>query len=278
MTAIKLPRGRTLHLDDPIVMGILNATPDSFSDGGNYCQLDSAVKQAQALLNQGAKIIDIGGESTRPGADFVSADEELKRIIPVIKAIKLEFNVLISVDTYKSIVAEQAIIAGADIINDVWGNRYDGKMIDVICKYNVPYIWMHNQDNSDYINIISDIKNDFINFYRLLESRNYSMHKLYFDPGIGFGKTPEQNLYLLANLDQFTDLDCKKLLGTSRKSVYKYALNIENTTDRDFPTALTSFDAVRHNFDIIRVHNVKLNHDAVNFAWALKGVNDECNR
>ncbi len=262
-------------MNKPQIMGILNTTPDSFSDGGAYINVKDALIQVKRMIDEGAKIIDVGGESTRPGASFVTAETECERIIPIIKAIKENFDILVSVDTYKSDVAQKAIDAGADIINDIWGNKYDGKMIDVICKNNVPYIWMHNKNDTDYLNIINEIKEDYKQFYNELTKRNYNLENLYFDPGIGFGKTPEQNLYILANLQKFMDIPTKKLLGTSRKSVYKYALNIEEAQDRDFATALTSFDAVQYGFDIIRVHNVKINFDAIEFAWAMQGAKNE---
>ncbi len=261
----------------PVIMGILNTTPDSFSDGGSYVTIEQALAQVEKMINSGAKIIDVGGESTRPGAEYVDATTEIKRVVPIIKAIKAQYQIDVSVDTYKSEVAIAALEAGADIVNDVWGNKYDGKMLDVICQYRVPYIWMHNQKEAVYGNLFNDIKHQFMDIYRQLAERNYPLEHLYFDPGVGFAKNGAQNLEIMSNLAEFTDLPAKILLGTSRKSVYNYTLGIKVAQERDFVTAYTTFDAVLNGIDIIRVHNVELNQTALELAWQMMGAKHDRN-
>lgn len=261
----------------PIIMGILNVTPDSFSDGGKYSNIEQALKQVGKMINEGAKIIDIGGESTRPGADFIDADEEIKRVIPIIKAVKAKYDVLISIDTYKSQVAKAAIEAGADMVNDVWGNQYDQKMLDVVCQYQVPYIWMHNQKDKSYVNVVDDILIAFEKIYQELEQSNYDMNNLYLDPGVGFAKNPVDNLKVISEINKFKYRGVKTLLGTSRKSIYKHLLDIDNPVERDMATANTSFYATLNGVSIIRVHNVKINQEAVDLAWQIMGATDERN-
>ena len=196
MTALKLPRGRILRLDSPVVMGILNVTPDSFSDGGSYCQLDSAVKQAKTLLNQGAKIIDIGGESTRPGAPDVSLEDELERVIPLVKALRASSDCIISIDTSKSEVMLQAIIRGADIINDVRALQEPGA-IEVLAQYpEVAICLMHMQgqprtmqSNPHYDDLFADINEFFAERLAVCEQAGIQSERIILDPGFGFGKT-----------------------------------------------------------------------------------------
>ncbi len=245
------------------IMGILNVTPDSFSDGGQYTEIEHALKQVEKMIEQGASIIDVGGESTRPGAEFVEIEEEINRVVPIIKAIKAKYSIKISVDTYKSEVAEAAILAGADIVNDVWGNKYDGKMLDVVAKYHVPYIWMHNNHTNEYKDLLAEIAEDFNQVKSQLKKLNYQVENLIFDPGIGFAKTQADNLKVLANLEYFKELNSPMLLGTSRKSVFNYTLGIEKAIDRDIPTAHTTFIAVLAGYEYIRVHNVRENYQAL---------------
>ena len=210
MTALKLPRGRILYLDSPVVMGILNVTPDSFSDGGSYCQLDSAVKQAQTLLHQGAKIIDIGGESTRPGAPDVSLEDELERVIPLVKALRASSDCIISIDTSKSEVMRQAIIAGADIINDVRALQEPGA-IEVLAQYpEVAICLMHMQgqprtmqSNPHYDDLFADINEFFAERLAVCEQAGIQQHRIILDPGFGFGKTLAHNYEILNKFDKY---------------------------------------------------------------------------
>ena len=229
-----------------LIMGILNITPDSFSDGGFFYSPENAIRHAKKLVEDGADIIDIGAESTRPNFTPISANEEISRLEKILPAIK-NFGVPISVDTYKPEVAEFALQNGAAIINDV-----SGKMFDVAEKYNAPIIAMHNQKTSDG-DIISNIKNFFRQIYR-------DDLQIIFDVGIGFGKTQEENLIVLKNLQEFKFIDGKKiplLLGVSRKSVIGYATGFE-VDNRDAATGAICVLAISHGVNILRVHNVAL--------------------
>jgi dihydropteroate synthase len=282
MTAIKLPRGRTLHLDDPIVMGILNVTPDSFSDGGNYCQLDSAVKQAQALLNQGAKIIDIGGESTRPGAPDVSLDEELKRVIPVVKALRQSSDCIISIDTSKSEVMRQAIIAGADIINDVRALQEPGA-IDVLAEYpDVAICLMHMQgqprtmqSNPVYTDLFADINRFFAERIAACEQAGIQKHRIILDPGFGFGKTLAHNYQILDRFDEFNQFNLPVLAGLSRKSMIGNLLK-RDTSERLAGSLAGALIAAQNGAKIIRVHDVLETVDVLSVWQACKkGITNE---
>ncbi|HCV02016.1 dihydropteroate synthase [Pseudoalteromonas sp. APAL1] len=282
MTAIKLPRGRTLHLDDPIVMGILNVTPDSFSDGGNYCQLDSAVKQAQALLNQGAKIIDIGGESTRPGAPDVSLDEELKRVIPLVKALRQSSDCIISIDTSKSEVMRQAIIAGADIINDVRALQEPGA-IDVLAEYpDVAICLMHMQgqprtmqSNPVYTDLFADINRFFAERIAACEQAGIQKHRIILDPGFGFGKTLAHNYQILDKFDEFNQFNLPVLAGLSRKSMIGNLLK-RDTSERLAGSLAGALIAAQNGAKIIRVHDVLETVDVLSVWQACKkGITNE---
>lgn len=282
MTAIKLPRGRTLHLDDPIVMGILNVTPDSFSDGGNYCQLDSAVKQAQALLNQGAKIIDIGGESTRPGAPDVSLDEELKRVIPLVKALRQSSDCIISIDTSKSEVMRQAIIAGADIINDVRALQEPGA-IDVLAEYpDVAICLMHMQgqprtmqSNPVYTDLFADINRFFAERIAACEQAGIQKHRIILDPGFGFGKTLAHNYQILDRFYEFNQFNLPVLAGLSRKSMIGNLLK-RGTSERLAGSLAGALIAAQNGAKIIRVHDVLETVDVLSVWQACKkGITNE---
>src|SRR5690625_3776796 len=184
------------------IMGILNVTPDSFSDGGNYTSLERAVKQAIEKEKQDADIIDIGEESTRPNHKAVSLDEELSRVIPMIKAVKSAINIPISIDTYKAEVAKQAIEAGADIINDVWGAKREPEIAAVAASYQTPIILMHNRTNMDYTDVMEDMKKDLYKSIEIALSANVAENNIILDPGIGFAKTMEDNLVVLNHLEQ----------------------------------------------------------------------------
>ncbi|WP_110251907.1 dihydropteroate synthase [Streptohalobacillus salinus] len=239
-------------------MGILNVTPDSFSDGGSYMEVEQALAQVRQMIGDGADIIDIGGESTRPGFTPVSIEEEIARIVPVIKAIRKESEVLISVDTYKSAVAREAIAAGADMINDVWGGKDDPEILDVAVDYACPIVLMHNRKDSEYKELIQDIKSDLIESIEMAKSRGVKDEQIILDPGIGFQKSKQDNLSVLRRLDELNSLGYPLLLGTSRKSFLGYATGL-SVDERDEATAATTVDGIMKGIQIVRVHNVKLN-------------------
>ena len=238
------------------VMGILNTTPDSFSDGGEYNTTAQAVAHAVQLVEDGADIIDIGGESTRPGATPVSLEEELRRVIPVIKAVRHVVDVPISIDTYKAEVANQAVLVGADLINDVWGAKADPEMARVAAKHQVPIILMHNRDDMNYSDIMIDIKADMEESIAIARLAGVKDEDIILDPGIGFAKTHEQNLEVMRRLDEFVALGYPVLLGTSRKSIVAKTLNTP-PDDRVEGTGATVCLGIERGSQIIRVHDVK---------------------
>ena len=252
----------------PLVMGILNVTPDSFSDGGKFSTFDKALEQVKNMIDDGIDIIDIGGESTRPGAVGVSVDDELSRVIPLLKAIKSNFNIMVSIDTSKAEVMEQAIAHGADIINDVRALQNEG-CLAVLARSDVPICLMHMQGlprsmqhNPQYNDIISDIKQFFIERITVCEQAGIAQERLILDPGFGFGKTLDQNYELLAQLDTFNDLGLPLLSGTSRKSMIGDLLE-RNVDDRLAGSLTTAIIAAQKNARIIRVHDVKETVDAL---------------
>ncbi|MBO8172704.1 MAG: dihydropteroate synthase [Bacillaceae bacterium] len=250
-------RGKELVVGEKtLVMGILNVTPDSFSDGGKYFDPEQAVRHALEMEEQGADIIDIGGESTRPGAEKVSQEEELQRVIPVIKMLSQKLRIPISIDTYKAEVARQAIEAGAGIINDVWGFKADTNMANVAAEYQVPVILMHNRDDMEYSDLMSDLIRDLRESVRIAREAGVDDHNIILDPGIGFAKTKEHNLEIMAKLDEITGLGYPVLLGTSRKSMIGRVLNLPED-DRLEGTLATSALGITKGCKIIRVHDVK---------------------
>ena len=252
------------------IMGILNVTPDSFSDGGDYTNIDIAVNHAKEMIELGADMIDLGGESTRPGHKFVSAEEEISRIVPVIKRLKEEINVPISIDTYKSEVAEEALKLGVDMVNDVWGLTYDGKMADVVAKYDGEVCIMHNQEGTDYDKDIMEAIKEFLqNSIDMALKAGVKKEKIVLDPGIGFGKTYEQNIEVLYRLGELRDLGYPVLLGTSRKSVLGKILENSTPKERVNATVATTVLGVRDGVDIVRVHDVKENKEAAMVADAI---------
>ncbi len=251
------------------IMGILNITPDSFSDGGNFNNIENAINHAKQMINEGADIIDLGGESTRPGHTYVDADEELRRILPVIKKLKEEINVPISVDTYKSKVAEESLKLGVEMINDIWGLQKDKYMANVIAKYNAYVCIMHNQDKTEYEKDIIESIKEFLNkSIKIALSAGIDKEKIVIDPGIGFGKTFEQNLEVLRRLSEIKTLGYPILLGTSRKSVIGNVLDVE-PKDRLEGTIATTVLGIRDGVSIVRVHDVLENLKASKMADAL---------
>ena len=259
------------------IMGILNVTPDSFSDGGDFVDIEKAIMHAKQMVEEGADIIDIGGESTRPGSAEVDEQEELKRVVPVIERLAKEIDVPISIDTYKAAVAEKAIEAGAVIVNDVWGMQKDPRMPQVVAKYQVPVILMHNQLGTEYSR---DILEEMCIFLRhsidLGLQAGVKLENMVLDPGIGFGKTAEQNAVVMARLGELNDLGCPILLGTSRKSFIGKILDLQ-PKDRVEGTVATTVMGILQGADIVRVHDIKENlraakvTDAVVRGWKNNG-------
>ncbi|MFY0761100.1 dihydropteroate synthase [Metabacillus dongyingensis] len=238
------------------IMGILNLTPDSFSDGGKFNQIDSALAHAEEMIANGADIIDVGGESTRPGAEYVDSAEEIKRVVPIIGKLAKEINVPISIDTYKADVAEQAILAGATIINDVWGAKADPNMAAVAAKYNVPIVLMHNRQERKYESLIPDMIADLNESVEIVKQAGLQDDKIILDPGIGFAKTMEDNLVVMRNLETFTQLGYPVLLGTSRKSFIGRILDLP-PSDRMEGTGATVCLGIEKGCSIVRVHDVQ---------------------
>lgn len=252
------------------IMGILNVTPDSFSDGGKWNEMDKALKYVEQMIADGADIIDIGGESTRPGYIPVKPEEEAERVAPVIKKICENFDVAISVDTYKAYVAECAIQAGTHMINDIWGFKGDEEMAKVVAKYEVPCCLMHNRDNKlrPYKNFLEDVVADLKGSINLGLSAGVSKDKIILDPGIGFGKTLEDNLFLMNNLEKLKKMGYPVLLGTSRKSMIGLTLDLP-VEERLEGTLATSVLGVMKGCSIVRVHDIKENFRAIKMTKAI---------
>lgn len=243
------------------IMGILNVTPDSFSDGGKYNEVELAVKKVEELIRDGADIIDVGGESTRPNHTAVDVDEEINRVVPIIKAIKAKFDIPISIDTYKARTAEAAIKAGADLINDVWGFKKDKDMAKVAAKYDVPCVLMHNRENIPYNNIMKDVIIDLCESIDIALEAGVKREKIILDPGIGFAKTYEENLIVMNNLEKIKDLDLPILLGTSRKSMIGLTLDLP-VDERVEGTVSTTVLGIMKGCEFVRVHDVLENKRA----------------
>jgi dihydropteroate synthase len=250
------------------VMGILNVTPDSFSDGGRYTEMDQALRHVEEMIGEGMDILDIGGESTRPGYTLLTDEEEISRVVPVIEKVKSEFNIPISLDTYKSAVAEAGIRAGADMINDIWGLKYDDRLADVIARAQVPCCLMHNRKESDYHNYMEDVLEDLRETIRIAHRAGISDENIMLDPGVGFGKTYENNLEIVGRLDRLKELGYPVLLGTSRKSVIGLTLDLP-ASERVEGTLVTTVYAVLKGASYVRVHDVKENVRAIRMAEAI---------
>lgn len=238
-----------------VIMGILNATPDSFSDGGKFNHVEQAVERAKQLVAEGAHIIDIGGESTRPGAEKVPLEEELRRVIPIVEAVAKAVDVPISIDTYKAEVAKQAIEAGATMINDVWGAKADPNMAKVAANYGVPIVLMHNRHDRHYKDFISDMINDLKESIHLVKQAGVTDEQIIIDPGIGFAKTVGHNLEVMRRLDEFSVLGYPILLGTSRKSFIGHVLDLP-VHERVEGTGATVCLGIAKGVHIVRVHDV----------------------
>ncbi|MDF1582500.1 MAG: dihydropteroate synthase [Methyloprofundus sp.] len=267
------------NLTHPLIMGILNVTPDSFSDGGHYTDTTSALEQARQMLEQGVDIIDVGGESTRPGAEPVSAEEQIQRVVPVIKAIRqaLSTSLAISIDTTLSAVAEAALDAGATLINDISAGLQDKNIFSVAAKRNVPIILMHikgqpktMQQEPYYDDVVNEVLTHLQARIAQALAAGVKKHHIAIDPGIGFGKRKQDNLDLLAHLDKFVDTGYPVLLGTSRKRFMGSICAVTEPMGLVTATAVTTALGVMQGVQMFRVHDVKENKQAADVAWAIK--------
>jgi dihydropteroate synthase len=250
------------------VMGILNVTPDSFSDGGRFNRLDKALYHVEEMLKEGMDILDIGGESTRPGYTLLSDEEEIQRVVPVIEAVKARFDVPVSLDTYKSKVALAGIEAGIDLVNDIWGLKYDDEMANVIAGADLPCCLMHNRKQADYGCFMEDVAADLSETLRLAENAGIKDERIILDPGVGFGKTYENNLEIINHLEELKVFGYPLLLGTSRKSVVGLTLNLP-AEERVEGTLVTTVFGVLKGCAFVRVHDVKENVRAIRMTEAL---------
>ena len=250
------------------IMGILNVTPDSFSDGGNFNCMDAALRHTEEMLAEGADIIDIGGESTRPGHVQITDQEEIDRVAPIIEAVKARFDVPVSLDTYKSAVAEAGIAVGADLINDIWGLKYDPKMADVIAKADAACCLMHNRDNSDYGDFLSEWYQETAECVELAKKAGIADDRIILDPGVGFGKTYEMNLEIIDKMECLNKLGYPVLLGTSRKSVIGLTLDLP-VEEREEGTLVTTVYGVQKGCAFVRVHDVQKNLRAIRMTQAI---------
>jgi dihydropteroate synthase len=239
-----------------MVMGILNVNPDSFSDGGKYNKIEAALNRARQMVEDGADIIDIGGESTRPGYTEISVEEELERVIPIIERLTREVDVPLSIDTYKGEVARQSLKAGAHIINDIWGAKRDAKMTAIAAEFQAPIILMHNRDNLNYTSFLEDVRADLQESIDIATAAGVPNEKIILDPGIGFAKDLNRNLEMMRGLDKLVEMGYPVLLATSRKSLIGNVLNLP-VTERIEGTGATICYGIQKGCHIIRVHDVK---------------------
>lgn len=252
------------------IMGILNVTPDSFSDGGKYNHLDAALFHTEEMLRDGADIIDIGGESTRPGHTVITEEEEIARVTPVIQAVKSRFDVPVSIDTYKGKVTEAALQAGADLVNDIWGFKHDRKVAELTAKYGAACCLMHNRHEAVYENFLEDMVRDMEECVRIAREAGVADDRIILDPGVGFGKTYEMNLEAIHHVDVLHRLGFPILLGTSRKSVIGLTLNLP-ADQRVEGTLVTTVMGVMKGCAFVRVHDIKENKRAIQMTEAILG-------
>jgi dihydropteroate synthase len=277
ITHITCPSGQTIDLTHPIVMGILNVTPDSFSDGGNYTTLESAVSRALEMIAEGAAIIDIGGESSRPGADPVDTAEETRRVVPVIEAIRKKSDIPISIDSYKAATARAALDAGADIINDISALRFDSAMAELVADTKVPVVLMHMlgdprtmQQNPHYDDPVREINQFFDERIKFATAHGIYREKLILDPGLGFGKRPIDNVAILSRLKEFHGHRLPLLVGASRKS-FIGVLDPGGAVDRRLGGSIAAAVwAAINGASIIRVHDVRETVQALKVLKAVK--------
>lgn len=267
--ALTLPDGRSLSLDEaPLLMGIVNVTPDSFSDGGLLGSTEAAVTHGLRLVGEGAAIVDIGGESTRPGHETVDAATELARVLPVIAGLKTRSDAPISIDSYKAEVAEVALAAGASIVNDVWGAQRDPRIAAVAARAGAPMVLMHNRDAIDAsLDIFDDVRRFLERSIAIATAAGVPRGQIVVDPGIGFGKTPRQNLDLIRDLDRLSVLGCPILLGASRKSTLGRITGRKVPAERLAATLSAHLYGASRGAAILRVHDVAPHVDALK-VWA----------
>jgi len=256
------------------IMGILNVTPDSFSDGGKWKVFDAAMRHTEEMIAGGADIIDIGGESTRPGYTMISEAEEIDRTAPVIEAIARRFDVPISIDTYKSSVARAALSVGACLVNDIWGLKADAKMAGVIAGSGAACCLTHNRDHIDYIDFLSDVRSDLAESLKIARDAGISERRIILDPGVGFAKTHEMNLLVINRLDALLALGYPILLGTSRKSVIGTVLGLP-VTERLEGTLATTVIGVVRGVSFVRTHDVLETRRAITMAEAVLGASTQ---
>ena len=252
------------------IMGILNVTPDSFSDGGKFNQMDAALYHAEEMIRDGADIVDVGGESTRPGHTVISDDEEISRVAPVIEAIKSRFDIPVSIDTYKGKVTEAALKAGADLVNDIWGFKFDHTVAELTAQYGVACCLMHNRSEPTYQDYLNDVVADLKECVRIAKDVGISDDKIILDPGVGFGKTYQMNLEIINHVDVLHSLGFPILLGTSRKSVIGQTLNLP-TDQRAEGTLATTVVGVLKGCAFVRVHDIKENKRVIQMTEAIMG-------
>lgn len=251
------------------VMGILNVTPDSFSDGGKYTELDQALYRVEQMITDGMDIVDVGGESTRPGYTQIGEQEEIDRVVPVIEGIKSRFNVPICLDTYKPDVAKAGIAAGVDMINDIWGLKRDERMAQVVAESGLPCCLVHNREDTRYTNLVEEILWELESSLEKARAAGIAYDKILLDPGVGFGKTYENNLEIIDNLQKFHSLGTPLMLSTSRKSVVGMGLDLP-VNERVEGTLVTTVFGVQRGVMFVRVHDVKANVRAIKMTEAIR--------
>lgn len=254
--------------NDCYLMGILNVTPDSFSDGGRWNDAEKAKRHTADMIEEGASIIDIGGESTRPGHVQISVQEEIERVVPMIEMVKSNFDIPVSIDSYKSEVVEAALAAGADFVNDIWGLKYDRRVADLIAQYQVPCCLMHNREKAEYGNFLDEMCQDLLDSVAIAKAAGVKDEQIILDPGVGFGKTYENNLTAIHHLERLVALGYPVLLATSRKSVIGLTLDLP-TDERVEGTLVTTVLGVEKHAAFIRVHDVKENLRAIRMTQAI---------
>ena len=256
------------------IMGIINLTPDSFSDGGDFCSTEKVLNQVKNFISNGVDVIDLGAQSTRPGAEEIGGKKELKRLLPFLKKIRNEYpNILISIDTFNSEVAHEALSNGADWINDVSGGRRDEEILDVVSEFNCPYVITHSRGNSkdmdkltNYDDLLVDITHSLESLTKKATNKKVREDKIIWDPGIGFSKDTNQNLEILKNINFFKNFDFPLLIGASRKRFIGDILNETNPKKRDIGTLAITCLCSHLNIHLVRVHNVKINYQILKVA------------
>lgn len=274
----KTRSGKIIDYTKPVIMGILNITDDSFYDGGQYSDMDAALKHCESMINNGATIIDVGGESTRPGAMAIAIDEEIEKVVPIVTAIKKNFDIVVSVDTYKAKVAESALVAGADIINDISGLNFDSEMVSVVAKYQIPVVIMHIQGTPHdmqkkpyYDDVILELIEYFDERVDFAVKSGILRENIIIDPGIGFGKRLEDNLQILKNIQSFKKYGLPILIGVSRKSIIGAILN-NQVDDRLYGTLGANILAITKGANVLRVHDVKAHFDVLQVVKSIQFV------